>query len=91
MCKKNDTIRSSDEIERNELLIWIPKLMKAKINVLSINQLRVLHYILGYNCKEASSESLTEELEGYGYSENLSLEIVDLLKRDNYLLIEKPY
>ena len=91
MRNKNNMPKTSKEIERNELLAWIPKLMEEKINSLDNEQLRILHYILGYNCKEVSSESLSEELEGYGYDENLSKEIASILKRDNYLVIEKPY
>ena len=60
-------INVSFDNERNELLIWIPLLIKEKLNTLSTEQLRTLHYILGYNCKEEPTESLIEEFEGYGY------------------------
>lgn len=83
----NDTFDN----ERNELLTWIPLLIKEKLNALSTEQLRTLHYILGYNCKEESTESLIEEFEGYGYGENIATEFISILKRDNYLIIQKPY
>ena len=84
-------INVSFENERNELLIWIPLLIKEKLNTLSTEQLRILHYILGYNCKEEPTESLIEEFEGYGYGENIATEFISILKRDNYLIIQKPY
>lgn len=45
-------INATFDNERNELLTWIPLLIKEKLNTLSTEQLRTLHYILGYNCKE---------------------------------------
>lgn len=84
-------INVSFDNERNELLIWIPLLIKEKLNTLSTEQLRILHYILGYNCKEEPTESLIEEFEGYGYGENITTEFISILKRDNYLIIQKPY
>lgn len=84
-------INVSFENERNELLIWIPLLIKEKLNTLSTEQLRILHYILGYNCKEEPTESLIEEFEDYGYGENIATEFISILKRDNYLIIQKPY
>ncbi len=32
-----------------------------------------------------------EEFEGYGYSEEQALEIAKILKRDNFLIMQKPY
>ena len=83
----NDTFDN----ERNGLLTWIPLLIKEKLNALSTEQLRTLHYILGYNCKEESTESLIEEYEGYGYSKDIAAEFISILKRDNYLIFQKPY
>lgn len=83
----NDTFDN----ERNELLTWIPLLIKEKLNALSTEQLRTLHYILGYNCKEESTESLIEEFEDYGYSKDIAAEFISILKRDNYLIFQKPY
>ena len=80
--------------ERNQLLEWIPDLMEEKINTLSTNQLRILHYILGYNASETSTGSLLEEFEGYGYSQNSTLtinEFLNILERDNYMFLAKPY
>lgn len=68
--KNNHNLKDINAIfdnERNELLTWIPLLIKEKLNTLSTEQLRTLHYILGYNCKEESTESLIEEFEGYRY------------------------
>jgi len=66
-------------------------LIKEKLDTLSTEQLRTLHYILGYNCKEESTESLIEELEGYGYSKDIATEFISIFKRDNYLIFQKPY
>lgn len=60
-------INATFDNERNELLTWIPLLIKENLSTLSTEQLRTLHYILGYNCKEEPTESLIEEFEGYGY------------------------
>ena len=81
----------NEDIERNDLLVWIPSLVKEKLASLSTEQLRILHYVLGYNCNEASTESLVEEFEGHGYSEDTANEFANILKRDNFLVIEKPY
>ena len=78
-------INATFDNERNELLI------KEKLNTLSTEQLRTLHYILGYNCKEESTESLIEEFEGYGYSKDIAAEFISIFKRDNYLIFQKPY
>ena len=84
-------INATFDNERNELLTWIPLLIKENLSTLSTEQLRTLHYILGYNCKEEPTESLIEEFEGYGYGENIATEFISILKRDNYLIIQKPY
>lgn len=81
----------NEESERNELLEWIPSLVKEKLNTLSTEQLRILHYVLGYNCNEIPTELLIEEFEGYGYDESIASEISNILKRDNFLIMEKPY
>lgn len=81
----------SKEIERQELLEWIPALVKTKLNSLTTRQLRILHYVLGYEISEADTESLMEAFEGHGYSEEFAFEIIETLKRDNYIIMEKPY
>lgn len=81
----------NEETERKELLEWIPMLVKDKLNSLTTAQLRILHYILGYESSEIDTEELMEEFEGYGYSEEHALEIVKMLKRDNFLIMRKPY
>ena len=91
MNETKDNRRSNEEAERNELLTWIPSLVNEKLNILSIEQLRILHYVLGYDSNEASTELLVEEFEGYGYEETIAEELACLLKRDNFLVMEKPY
>lgn len=91
MCNNKDVEVSNEELERNELLIWIPSLIREKLNILNIEQLRILHYVLGYNCGEMPAELLTEELEGYDYDEDVANEISNILKRDNFLIMQKPY
>lgn len=53
---------------------------KNKLNSLTTAQLRILHYILGYESREIDTEALMEEFEGYGYSEEQALEIAKILK-----------
>ena len=81
----------NEEVERRELLKWIPSLMKDKLNILTTKQLRIIHYVLGYDCNETDQDSLIEEFEGYGYGENIANDIVATLERDGYLILEKPY
>lgn len=57
---------------------------KNKLNSLTTAQLRIIHYILGYESREINTEALMEEFEGYGYSEEQALEIAKILKRDNF-------
>lgn len=42
----------NEKTERKELLEWIPMLVKNKLNSLTTAQLRILHYILGYESRE---------------------------------------
>ena len=89
---ENNSIDSINEkAERKELLEWIPMLVKDKLNSLTTAQLRTLHYVLGYGSCEIDTEDLMEEFEGYGYSEECALEIINMLKRDNFLIMQKPY
>ncbi|RHP31402.1 hypothetical protein DWZ61_08390 [Clostridium sp. AF34-10BH] len=81
----------NEKTERKELLEWIPMLVKKKLNSLTTAQLRIIHYILGYESREINTEALMEEFEGYGYSEEQALEIAKILKRDNFLIMQKPY
>lgn len=81
----------NEKTERKELLERIPMLVKNKLNSLTTAQLRILHYILGYESREIDTEALMEEFEGYGYSEEQALEIAKILKRDNFLIMQKPY
>lgn len=69
----------NEKTERKELLEWIPMLVKNKLNSLTTAQLRILHYILGYESREIDTEALMEEFEGYGYSEEQALEIAKIL------------
>ena len=70
----------NEKTERKELLEWIPMLVKNKLNSLTTAQLRIIHYILGYESREINTEALMEEFEGYGYSEEQALEIAKILK-----------
>ena len=54
----------NEKTERKELLEWIPMLVKNKLNSLTTAQLRILHYILGYESREIDTEALMEEFEG---------------------------
>lgn len=69
----------------------IPLLVNEKLNILTTGQLRLLHYILGYDCNEIATELLVEEFEGHSYEEIIAKEISNILKRDNILVMEKPY
>jgi len=89
--KKNTTDVINEKRERDELLEWIPTLVRDKLNNLSTEQLRILHYVLGYDSHEADTELIEELFEGYGYTEELSHEIASIMKRDGILVIEKPY
>ena len=81
----------NEKAERKELLEWIPALVKDKLHSMTTTQLRILHYILGYKSNELDVASLVEEFEGYGYSEENALEVAEILKRDGFLIIRKPY
>lgn len=82
---------TNEKAERKELLEWIPALVKDKLHSMTTTQLRILHYILGYNSNELDVASLVEEFEGYDYSEENALEVAEILKRDGFLIIRKPY
>jgi hypothetical protein len=41
-------INATFDNERNELLTWIPLLIKEKLSALSTEQLRILHYESNY-------------------------------------------
>lgn len=88
---KNAVDTINENRERSELLEWIPTLVRDKLSILSTEQLRILHYVLGYNAHEADVEDIKELFEGYGYSETMAQEIAIILKRDGMLVIEKPY
>lgn len=81
----------SNNYEKKQLLNWIPSLISLKISELTVEQLRILHYILGYNCSSESPEDLLEELQEYGYSEECSRVLINIFRRDGYLIIKKPY
>ena len=80
----------NEKTERKELLEWIPMLVKNKLNSLTTAQLRIIHYILGYESREINTEALMEEFEGYGYSEEQALEIAKILKRGCSLSTAPP-
>lgn len=65
----------NEKTERKELLEWIPMLVKNKLNSLTTAQLRIIHYILGYESREINTEAFKGRIRRYGYSEEQALEI----------------
>ena len=65
----------NEKTERKELLEWIPMLVKNKLNSLTTAQLRIIHYILGYESREINTEALMEEFEGYATPRNKHLKL----------------
>lgn len=91
MYNEEEITKINEATERKELLEWIPKLVKENLNDMTTEQLRILHYILGYYCSEADPESIIEEFEQNNYDEEMAMDILTMLKRDGFFIIERPY
>lgn len=91
MHNPNNIDQHNETTERADLLQWIPKLVNEKLDTLSTNQLRILHYILGYDAKEVDVAIIAGLLESYDYNENTAHNIANILKRDGMLVMERPY
>ncbi len=77
--------------EISQLKEWIPLLVSEKIEHMSIIQLRLLHYILGYETEPMPIKELSDIFQQYDYSESESQNIISILEQEGLLVIEKPY
>lgn len=77
--------------EKKQLKEWLPSLLSSKLDTLSLDQLRVLHFVLGYNSKIASHDEFIDEIEGQGYNTAFGEKIWDILVTGNYFVMEYPY
>ena len=92
-CESIKYMDEAEVAEREELLEWIPKLANEYLNELTTDQLRILHYIMGYQCKAVTKEFLIEYLEDSGYSYDMDrvLEVFDILQWHKFLILLRPY
>lgn len=77
--------------EKKQLCNILPDLLEKKLSLLSQEQLQLLHYILGYNTSKASVEVILEAFEQNDYDDVLANEIIAMLDRMGFSIIENPY
>ena len=76
--------------EREQLYIWISELFQKNKNKLSIEQLRVLHYILGYDW-HPDFDGLLEYLEQAEVPAHYLILISDVINNNGFVVYRKPY
>lgn len=80
------------EEERLQLYEWIPALFNEKKSELSLDQLRLLHFLLGYEATpQQGLEMFEEALQQYGVDEDVIESILLIVKRDGYVVLATPY
>ena len=89
--KYNYSYSSSEDSEYKQLIEWIPSLINTKLHSLSLEQLHILHYILGYNCSNIDDDTLIESLEQFGFNDDCIAKVLESIKLSNFVIINCPY
>ena len=82
---------SYNENEKTQYRNWIHKLLPQKENELSLIQLKMIHFILGYNTTILSENDLVEYAAGFELTENETRNLWQSLYRQGLLILKEPY
>lgn len=80
-----------NEIERIQYIQWLPQLLTEKIDKLSVTQLKLLHFILGYDSSIMTEDDFLDYTVEFLDNDTEARKIWDSLNKQGVLMMKSPY
>lgn len=80
-----------NEIERIQYIQWLPQLLTEKIDKLSVTQLKLLHFIIGYDSSIMTEDDFFDYTVEFLDNDTEARKIWDSLNKQGVLMMKSPY